>query len=546
LIEDSYRWIFQDDHFKKWYEQDYPLLWLSGDPGKGKTMSICGAINHLSLISNLAKQDSNTYLSYFFCDATDSKLNNATSVLRGIVYSIIFQNSMALSYIRERYKDLAKPLSDPRLAWPVLQRLFIGIVGGNYGQKTYVIIDALDECQEDRDKLLEFIVKQASLLPVKWLVSSRNWPTIKENLTACPNMLELRFEDNETDISVAVGLYITRQLENLSTIKRYDQKRKEAVEIHLLSKARGTFLWVSFVFRMLRQIPAWQTMKRLDNFPAGLDTLYGRMLEQIQPSPSQERDPAFDELYARIVSFALTAFRPLSVDELYPLVDDEDITVKELEDIIALCGSFLTVKHRVVDFIHDSAKSYLLNEANGFKFDPQQQHAVLFSQSLSNLSRSLHRDMLHMESDHPLTVQGALGPIMYQCTHWISHLAGCESSTITHELMDGSLVDSFLRQNFLFWVEVLGHLKSVSLGISAMWKLDQMLHDHTSLLKDLVQDQLRYLRYHQFVIEQCPLQVYYFREFNPYRCIPTEIYESESPDRFTLPHRVHDAVTHAS
>lgn len=485
LIEGSYRWILQDEQFRKWYEQEYSLLWLNGDPGKGKTMSVCGIIDHISALS-----DSNTILSYFFCDASDSNLNNATSVLRGLVYSIIFQNKTALSHVRERFKELSKPLSDPRLAWPVLQKIFIGIFATAKDQKVYLIVDALDECREDRPKLLEFIVKQTPSLPVKWLVSSRKWPTIKEILMTCPTLLELNLEDNETDVSEAVGLYISHQVGELSKMKQYDTQRKKAVEDSLHSKSNNTFLWVSLVCQMLKQIPAWQTMKRLGGYPAGLDALYGRMLEQIQPTSGGEGDLSFDALYAQIISFSLGAFRPLSLDELHSLVDDEEIAVKELEDIVDLCGSFLTIQHRVIYFIHDSAKDFLLNEASGFRFSRKQQHAVMFSQSLSNLTRSLQRDILQLESCNPRTVQEALGSISYQCLHWISHLIGSEKPTATQELLDGSLLDLFLRQRFLFWLEALGHLKSIGLGISGMLKLEYMLNVCTACqLKSNLADQ---------------------------------------------------------
>ncbi|KAF5240679.1 hypothetical protein FAUST_4205 [Fusarium austroamericanum] len=540
LIEDSYRWILHNERFTQWYENDAPLLWLNGDPGKGKTMSACGIINHINLLESSASQGSNPCLAYFFCEASDSHFNNATSVLRGLIYSIISQNSMALSYVRERYKELSMPLSDPRLAWYVLQRTFVGILGANTDRKTCLIIDALDECRDDRDKLLEFIVRQSSLLPVKWLISSRKWPSIREVLMTCPVLVELCLEDNETDISAAVGLYITHQVKSLSDIKRYSQDRKEEIELRLRSKSNDTFLWVSLVCRMLKQIPSWQAMKRLDSLPSGLDELYGRMLEQIQPTNGQEREPSFDKLYAQIVSFALGALRPLSVDELYCLLDDEDITVTELQEIVALCGSFLTVQHQAVYFIHDSAKTYLTGEKSGFQFDLQQQHAILFSQSLINLSRSLHRDMLGQESHQPRKAQNALDSISYQCIHWVLHLAECKPETLAQQSMDGSLVDDFLRQKFLFWVETLGHLNSVGLGISALLKLNQIIYNHISPLKDLVQDELRYIRYHRSGIEQRPLQVYPLLQFSPIHCTTRKVYASEAPDWFTLTKGIDD------
>jgi hypothetical protein len=48
LLEDSYRWILENPGFQRWRnEQHGQLLWIKGDPGKGKTMLLCGIIDEL-------------------------------------------------------------------------------------------------------------------------------------------------------------------------------------------------------------------------------------------------------------------------------------------------------------------------------------------------------------------------------------------------------------------------------------------------------------------------------------------------------------------
>lgn len=63
LLEDSYQWILENPDFQKWCsDQQSRLLWIKGDPGKGKTMLLCGVINELD------KSTVNTaLLSCFFC-----------------------------------------------------------------------------------------------------------------------------------------------------------------------------------------------------------------------------------------------------------------------------------------------------------------------------------------------------------------------------------------------------------------------------------------------------------------------------------------------
>ncbi|KAK7183229.1 vegetative incompatibility protein HET-E-1 [Paraphaeosphaeria sporulosa] len=48
LLADSYRWVLDNTAFQQWREQpNSRLLWVKGDPGKGKTMLLCGIINEL-------------------------------------------------------------------------------------------------------------------------------------------------------------------------------------------------------------------------------------------------------------------------------------------------------------------------------------------------------------------------------------------------------------------------------------------------------------------------------------------------------------------
>ena len=83
LLGDSYRWILNRADFRQF--RDYPqsrLLWIKGDPGKGKTMLMCGIIDEL-------ETEPTNSLPYFFCLATEHKLSNATSVLRGLVLLLL-------------------------------------------------------------------------------------------------------------------------------------------------------------------------------------------------------------------------------------------------------------------------------------------------------------------------------------------------------------------------------------------------------------------------------------------------------------------------
>ncbi|RYP01178.1 hypothetical protein DL765_010872 [Monosporascus sp. GIB2] len=108
LLRESYRWILAHHDFLRWRDDpDSRLLWIKGDPGKGKTMLLCGIIDEWMNQNAHTEQTANTthLLSFFFCQATDDRLNNATGILRGLMYLLADQESSLMAYIQNRSKD---------------------------------------------------------------------------------------------------------------------------------------------------------------------------------------------------------------------------------------------------------------------------------------------------------------------------------------------------------------------------------------------------------------------------------------------------------
>jgi hypothetical protein len=278
LLEDSYHWILENPDFQQWRnDEQSQLLWIKGDPGKGKTMLLCGIVNELQ--KSMARTD---LLSYFFCQATDSRINTATAVLRGLLYLVVKEQPSLISHIRKKYDHTGKALFEDANAWVALSEIFINILQDPYLNCTYLVIDALDECVTDMPKLLNFIVQNSSASQrVKWIVSSRNWPDIEEHLERAGSKVRLCLELNIESISTAVNIYIQNKVQQLAEHKKYDNKTRDAVLDYLLLNAKDTFLWVALVCESLKKIPRWRTLANLNAFPSGLDSLYQRMMDKI-------------------------------------------------------------------------------------------------------------------------------------------------------------------------------------------------------------------------------------------------------------------------
>jgi hypothetical protein len=479
LITDSYHWILENRDFKRWRnDQQSRLLWIKGDPGKGKTMLLCGIINELK------KSTTKTHLlSFFYCQATDSRINSATAVLRGILYLLINQHPSLISHVQKQHDHAGKSLFEDANAWVALSDIFTNILQDPSLRGTYLIIDALDECIVGLPKLLDFIIEKSALSPrVKWLVSSRNWPPIEEQLEKAKNKVQLCLELNAKTVSAAVNIYIQHKVHQLAQEKEYDDKTQDAILNHLSSNADNTFLWVALVYQKLQEVKPWSVLAKLNEFPPGLNSLYRQMMKQIDNSIDAE-------LCKKILASITVVYRPVALKELTSLVSmPKNISdnLKWCAEIIRLCGSFLTIREDIVYFVHQSAKDFLLTDAfaRTFPCGKEDVHYEIFSRSLHVMSRILRRDMYGLRAPgYPIEQVKPLDPdpleaIRYSCLYWVDHLFDGNSACYaghSADLQDGGIVDLFVRGKFLYWLEALSLCKSMSKGVHAIAKLKAVI-----------------------------------------------------------------------
>ena len=483
LLRDSYRWIFKHIDYHKWrHNEGGPVLWIKGDPGKGKTMLLCGIIDEISASTGPESKDVTTLLSFFFCQATDPRINNAAAVLRGLIYLLIDQKRSLLSHVRKSYDDAGQTLFEDANAWVALCGIFTSILQDPSLGSTYLIIDALDECKGDLPKLLDFIAQTSDIAPgIKWVISSRNWPEIEEQLQRSRQKMTLCLELNSTSVAAAVKTYIFYKTNQLAEDNRYDERTRKAVVQHLVSNADDTFLWVALVCQNLRRVNRWTVPARLKKFPPGLDQLYDRMLSQIHDSPD------YADLCKQILAITSTVYRPITLEQISSLVENPQDNPDDHEFwdyAIGLCGSFLTIRESTIYFVHQSAKEFLLGEASGHIFPSgvNRVHYNLFKRSLQVMSTTLRRDVYSLErpgvsieqvkqpDPDPLALAG------YSCVHWGDHLMGSDvRENDINDLKDGGLVCNFLRTSFLYWLEALSLIKKLTDGIAMIIKLENWL-----------------------------------------------------------------------
>ncbi|KAL2890567.1 Vegetative incompatibility protein HET-E-1 [Ceratocystis lukuohia] len=520
LLKESYRWIVSHENFQQFLdESESSILWIKGDPGKGKTMLLCGVIDEL-------ERASQTSLSYFFCQAANDRVNTASSVLRGLLYHFAYHNPHLTKHIRNKY-DCKKDMFNSPGAWHELCEILTSMLNDPSLKNPILIVDALDECRTSQKDLLQFIAQPSR---AKWIVSSRNWPDIEEILDDAEQKVKIHLEINQESVSAAVNSFIDFKVDELAQKKKYNGEMKLAVLDHLRLHANGTFLWVSLVCQELSNCRKRQTLNKLMSFPPGLDALYERMVQQIDDSDDAQ-------ICKDIIAQVFVAYRPLTLEELCVLVESlESEEKQEVEELIALCGSFLTIHNNVISFVHQSAKDYFQEKALGeiLPFGIQHQHQTILSRSLVVLHRELRRDMYNLTAPGCLIEEVSrpqpdpLAAIRYPCFFWVDHLIDSSANWMVSK---NDEILAFLREKYLQWLEAFSLLRGISIAGRAIEKLKLHSEKAPQALRDLINDAHRFFLFHAGVIEIAPLQVYFSALiFSPTNSLIRRIFSHQEPD----------------
>src|SRR5271170_5791876 len=104
LLKGTCSWIETDPTYKEWLHNDQSrILWVHGEPGKGKTML---AISQIAQLTDMIECSTLAHatLSYFFCDNKDDRRNNAIVILRGLLHQLLCQRPHLFGYLQGDYE----------------------------------------------------------------------------------------------------------------------------------------------------------------------------------------------------------------------------------------------------------------------------------------------------------------------------------------------------------------------------------------------------------------------------------------------------------
>jgi hypothetical protein len=483
-LPQCYSWIEDDPNLRRW-ETDTTcrLLRIGGDPGKGKTMLM------ISLVQKLEVIEDKPPTAYFFCQSTDSRLNSATSVLQGLIWHLVTSNPELGDEFDNSFRTRGeRPFCNANADFAELSKLLSKLLAHPNATRINVLVDALDECDVDKDKLLGFIATDSKRRDSKarWLVSSRNHRNIEGKLhSPNDNLITLSLELNHAHVAQAVHTFIHIRTGALARKNGLSDEDKQKLTEELMQKADATFLWVALVFEELEEVAAWEILEIAEAVPETLTALYGRMLQQLLA-----QRPRVTALCRSMMRGMVLARRPLSLAELGVVagLSEQGFTRdKDIFDLVRSCGSFVNIRDDTCYFVHQSAKDFFLDSEAGkgvFEDSLSTEHEQIVCRSLDAMSRVLTRDdicsLVHPGSPPPdsQTIRASpLWSIRYSCSFWVFHLERSLEDSDRSGPMKSTLavlIYDFLKEKFLRWVEALANLSQLNVAITALQVLELM------------------------------------------------------------------------
>ncbi|OOQ88032.1 hypothetical protein PEBR_14662 [Penicillium brasilianum] len=357
-IEGTCEWFLHHQNFQKWLEQDAGPLFVSADPGCGKSVLAKYLIDD--------RLPRSATICYFFFKDQDQ--NTIRQALCAVLHQLFSQKPLLVEHAMKEFKKNGNGLiNSTRLLWTILGNA----VRDPHAGTIIIVLDALDECAESEiEDLIKSVQSQfrSDHCKLKYLLTSRPYEQIVckfMGLLGSFPYVRIPGEEESESVSREVNHVIQFRVEQLAKEKQLSVEVKNHLAKKLLRIPHRTYLWVYLVFDYL----AAELFKKTPN---GIDSTIATMPKSVYEAYEQILSKSKKGLLVRrALSIILVASRPLTLSEMnvalnvdYTSKSNRDLDLEEDNEFMLRlrteCGLFVSVYHNRVYFLHQTAREFLL------------------------------------------------------------------------------------------------------------------------------------------------------------------------------------------
>ena len=371
-IKGTCEWFLNHPSFLIWREsQRSSLLWLSADPGCGKSVLSKYLVDRQGEV--LTVKTEQPVICYYFFKETDIDRRSASKAVCALLHQLVMQRPQVYCYLEEDFENKGSDfLLDTNTTWA----MFLKAATKSSGREVICVLDALDECEPASRKTITDCIIEVFSPPksrdfekpvIKFILTSRPEFNIERDFRPITRKfaeVRLRGEDESDHIQREIDIVIQHKVHELGSRIGLSVANQKALQENLTMVTHRTYLWLYLTFD---DIEKRLTLDKKDiaaisnAIPESVEAAYTAILNK-----STEKNSARKLLY-----IVLAATRPLTLDEVNVAMNIQesdtsyhDLTLwppSDCEVIIKnMCGLFLSVVDSSVYLIHQTAKEFLI------------------------------------------------------------------------------------------------------------------------------------------------------------------------------------------
>ncbi|PWW77828.1 hypothetical protein C7212DRAFT_356725 [Tuber magnatum] len=361
-VEGTCTWVTEHPKYKRWLEErPSGLLWISADPGCGKSVIASFLVAHL-------KMPKDAVVCYFFFKDDNAEQRSATFALCAILHQLFSERTYLCRYAEEEFNARGKRFAEEvDTLWNILVKSVTDEGCGDL----ICVLDGLDECEKKtRAQLLPRLTRLAesgdSNPPLKFLVTGRPYHEIRKELDSRATTIRLKGEEEVNAITTDVNRVIDDGIRELESVWESPAELEYLGNL-LKSSADRTFLWVSLVLEILKDCEGGsrnEFTNIVTTASRDLAGFYTKILDK-SAQPDQAR---------RVLHIVVAAARPLTLAEMNIAftIRQHHKSMGDIrgglytgfeQEVKNLCGLFVRIIDSKIYLVHQTAREFLIKGA---------------------------------------------------------------------------------------------------------------------------------------------------------------------------------------
>ncbi|KAK6530666.1 hypothetical protein TWF281_007505 [Arthrobotrys megalospora] len=427
-IPGTCEWFVAHERFREWKESKSKTLWVSADPGCGKSVLAKYLVD--SILTDTDGECRTTCYFFFKDDVEDQK--TVVNALRCILHQLFKRRSALLSEtILEQFEIGGEGLINSFIElWGTL----LSVARDKNAGEIICLLDAIDECENlGRSQLIKALHKlhrTSGNLNLKFLLTSRPYSDIRRDFLGGPQLSVIHLSgESEAEmekISREIDIFIKARVQDIGERQQFKSEDRDLLLQKLTSVPNRTYLWVYLTLDLIESdiyIDKIGILNAIARVSGTIDEAYERML-------SKSRDV---EEATKLLQIVIAAARPLSLKEMSLALALQNQSEERFREYIReICGFLIIIRDSRIYLLHQTSKEFLVHNhisnsgtAGTFKwknsFHLRDSHRVLANICIQHLLSAEFEDLPPEAAMLSKYVENHVF-LDYSAKYWMAHL----------------------------------------------------------------------------------------------------------------------------